>query len=628
MSRRTDTEGAESTHRMKKRKPLACESCYLSRVKCVYDPKAGRDAACERCTKHGRNCVPRVVVRGKGSGGVDDGPFTRELDLNAYKALEIVEDTPHLTQHYNGAAAFVKTYKALGFQNPPPCLKNLVNLLYLMATKDKSVGRLHAATTLAVSTGVEINMSLLTSKDGPASEEEKNNLQQLVHKRYIEDREAGPCFIVRHDAGERNVFCTSDFEELFIDSSTFAASHLRNTEPHIKVWKDFVVDQKEADAFAAKIMQALMKAEKTHDAPDAVKWTLVNTRPVKIKDNNNNHYESTLYESGWMAKSGFLNYLVFGFRDLKPLTDEGAARLRRVSVKNERRSVAIPVSSQAPASEQAQRDRPSAAVPDSSVSDPRAGAATGPSAANSNHAEYVPAHPASSAGATPGGSGQPRGGGQGNPSSGGPSSAGSRSPPPQMHPGAADPQAMHQGGPLGHAMPQYSHFPGHYMHSPYVQYGMPPVHGPAPHMGGAPQGAGMNPPGMWENSMQPMGHMAHPGMQMMSPHPHYDPQYMWPQPMDPNGFKQGPGSVMHPSFHPHAQPMPQGQQLPHAQQPHAQQPQQQPGPSMGRHVSHQAYPGYQDRASSANARQSSSGPGHGSNNGDSGSALDYSQQWA
>jgi len=339
---------------MKRRKLQACEACYTSRVKCEFTKST---KCCDRCEKNQRKCVARVVRRGKPT--FEDGSFSRDVDSSAYKALGTLEDNPHLSQHYSGANAFVKTYKGIGFEKAPPSVENILNCLYLLAIKDQSVGRLHAATTLSVSTCIDIDMTLAhSSRDG--TEPWCSQLRQKIHEKYIMGKAYGPCFVEEHFLGEKSITTSPGFDALFVPGSSITPVLLRNSEPYLKLWRSFVVDAKYTDLFLAQIVKAMIRAEKSEEAPNSVSWSLSDSRRVEIKDNKGCAYTAVLRSEGLLTHKGMLNFFIFSFQDMIAVDNKGSAKLAKLSslsqAKTERPDWSAPASDLLPVAKRKKKD--------------------------------------------------------------------------------------------------------------------------------------------------------------------------------------------------------------------------------------------------------------------------------
>uniref|UniRef100_A0A7S2WQ29 Uncharacterized protein n=1 Tax=Mucochytrium quahogii TaxID=96639 RepID=A0A7S2WQ29_9STRA len=314
----------------KKLKRNACEGCYKSRVKCEY--ATVDSVCCTRCTRQKRECVPRIVLRGKANKLDKDGNAVDNLnavDLEAYRSASLFEDVPHLTLHYHAAASLVKTYKSLGIAKAPTGLRWLINSLYLIAVYEKSLSLLHSSTTLAVATKVNLDVALLNEKRFPFQSSVKTKLETEINTKYLYEKICGPCFILRLDMGERAVVANQEYEYFFEDAVSMATRMKR--APHFKLWKEFVVDKPVADKFITSIVKSwLLNAEPrvvVEGEPERVEWDCTAEEPTEIQDNKGNIFSATLVEHGVMIADGYVSFLIIGFKDMKPASEGARQRM-------------------------------------------------------------------------------------------------------------------------------------------------------------------------------------------------------------------------------------------------------------------------------------------------------------
>eukprot|EP00516_Mucochytrium_quahogii_P005055 CAMPEP_0203757192 /NCGR_PEP_ID=MMETSP0098-20131031/10323_1 /ASSEMBLY_ACC=CAM_ASM_000208 /TAXON_ID=96639 /ORGANISM=" , Strain NY0313808BC1" /LENGTH=429 /DNA_ID=CAMNT_0050649337 /DNA_START=74 /DNA_END=1363 /DNA_ORIENTATION=- len=313
-----------------KLKRNACETCYKGRVKCEYD---GDSKTCKRCTRQHKVCIPRVIVRGTGFNSKRDEDDSKDptcnlthIDLDAYRSSKIFEDLPHISMSYNAAFSVIKTYKSLGLVTPPPSFRWIINSRFLVALAEKSTSMLHTSTTLAMSSGIDVPVDLISNRlANPVSLDVRNSIEAEIHHQYLDNKEAGPCFIVRVINGVKSVIAATEFEHMFSKGSDM--SRKLTNAAHLSRWREFIVDQNQADKFVTKIMKAWLLAgdpvtPHTHQ-PSRIGWSTCSDKPVQVKDNQGNLYTATLFERGIMFAEGSMSYLVFGFQNLTP-SDEGA----------------------------------------------------------------------------------------------------------------------------------------------------------------------------------------------------------------------------------------------------------------------------------------------------------------
>jgi len=316
-------------------KRSACEGCHRSRVKCVY---LENENTCVRCARQQKECLPRVVIRSKGQAGANEGiNQMSDLDLDAYRSVSVFEGIPHLALHLSAAASMVRTYKSLGMSSPPVALQWTINLLYLLAQSEKSMGLLHTAAALSVSCGVQLDLEGLNSKISPLTEEQSRFVENYVHSEFFVNTPEDAFFIIRLDRGERGIVANKTYEWLFETASNMA-DRLAHA-PHFRLWRQFVEDQTICDRFTSEIVKNFLQAGEPHSDPPQIEWTTTEpgVSPVKIRDAQNRPYTAELFERGVMAGQGFLTLLVFGFRNIKPMNKdaEEAINTLKASVKME-----------------------------------------------------------------------------------------------------------------------------------------------------------------------------------------------------------------------------------------------------------------------------------------------------
>mmetsp|Transcript_982 Transcript_982/g.1435 ORF Transcript_982/g.1435 Transcript_982/m.1435 type:complete len:549 (+) Transcript_982:1353-2999(+) len=260
----------------------------------------------------------------QGGGSTPASPdYMSGLDLDAYRSVSIFDDLPHLGQHYAATASIVRAYRKLGLNKPPTSIRWIVNLLYLLAITEKSMGLLHTSATLAVATGIEIDVEQLNHKRTPLSPKQKKLVEDYVHSTFLVDDPSQAYFIIRLDAGDRGIVANETYEFYFESAGDMVGRLSRS--PHFRLWRDFVEDQSVCDNFTAEIVKSFLVAGEPVGSPPQINWTVQDDKPTRLKDKEGNSYTGVLFEYGSMSGSGFFDFLVFGFQQITPV-DEGARR--------------------------------------------------------------------------------------------------------------------------------------------------------------------------------------------------------------------------------------------------------------------------------------------------------------
>mmetsp|Transcript_21089 Transcript_21089/g.67219 ORF Transcript_21089/g.67219 Transcript_21089/m.67219 type:complete len:663 (+) Transcript_21089:261-2249(+) len=315
---------------LQKKKPNACQACYASRVRCTYGKES--DGRCLRCAKNNRQCTPRIILRGHASKAnkpcwdtTKSNDKALALKLDAFRSLGVFESRPEVAVHYSAAAACVKTYKSLGMETTPTSLKCLVNLLYLMAAEQKSMSRMHAATTLAVSTGTPIDVSFLTLESSSLTPDLVDFWDKRVQEKYFRPGIRGAFFIVRHEVGKRRLLFSPKFAHFFhADKSRFV---LDEEAPHLSFWKPYVCDKQVGEEFSARMLISSITAKEPAKEGDPILYETLSDGPVDIIDNMNHRYTAKMFEEGIFVAMGYLVYMVFGFVEFSPQDDGARTRL-------------------------------------------------------------------------------------------------------------------------------------------------------------------------------------------------------------------------------------------------------------------------------------------------------------
>mmetsp|Transcript_7818 Transcript_7818/g.13800 ORF Transcript_7818/g.13800 Transcript_7818/m.13800 type:complete len:465 (-) Transcript_7818:174-1568(-) len=304
----------------KRQRPNACQECYDSRVKCTF--MEGNGGKCKRCARQGRSCTPRLIQRAR----VEQKKPTTVAQLGMVNArlnpkviLETFFEDPDLKRHYAAAACYVQRIKAISVPLDATCVKTMVTVLFLMAAHQQSVTRMHAATTLAMATGTDLQiLSLLGQGDRGISDRDIANLDRYVSQKYLHSGACGAAFVVRHTMGNRSIFANACFKQFFFDGDwgTLTKSAL----PHFKFWHKFVKDKKAADRFVSKMQVAMLHGAEPQQGVRQFQWSVDEVSPLDIEDRFGNEYTAILHETGVSLNLGRLTYLIFGFRQITPKT--------------------------------------------------------------------------------------------------------------------------------------------------------------------------------------------------------------------------------------------------------------------------------------------------------------------
>ncbi|GBG33388.1 Mitochondrial inner membrane protease subunit 1 [Hondaea fermentalgiana] len=272
--------------------------------------------------------------------GSPDSLPVADLDTNAYRSASLFDDLPHLGAHYAATASIVRAYRALGLSKPPTSVRWIVNLLYLLAITEKSMGMLHTSATLAVATGIELDVDQLNQRQTPLTEKQKTSIMDYVHSTFLVDDPSQAYFVIRLDAGDRGIVANQTYEFIFESAGDMVGRLSRS--PHFRLWRDFVEDKNVCNKFTGDIVKAFLSAGDPVGDPAQISWTVQDEDTTRLVDKEGNSFSGRLFEYGCMSGGGYFNFLVFGFQEITPLDDGARRRFDQLKAAGINRSAATP----------------------------------------------------------------------------------------------------------------------------------------------------------------------------------------------------------------------------------------------------------------------------------------------
>lgn len=309
--------GGQSSKKQQKRN--ACEGCYSSRVKCIY--LTPEDLSCARCERQGRECAPRVVLRGRAR---------EQAGLNALASDELAG----LNAHFGPAASLVATYKAAGFDKAPVSVEWTLNLVFSMAVASKSMNLLHTGTTMATTmTDSDVEMQSLFTPRPLLSPEARAAVLAPVRDEFLLCDDPHRAYIVTtvDSANGSEATASPTFEHLFAPADTGRRSGASGTGSSGRCsamqWRNLLQDSRACERASAEMAKACVQAGEPSGFPRQVSWFIASDDSVTLRDKHGNRYSAQLFLQCHLVERGALAVMVFGFQDITPLNDSAARRI-------------------------------------------------------------------------------------------------------------------------------------------------------------------------------------------------------------------------------------------------------------------------------------------------------------
>ncbi len=306
-----------------------------------------------------------------------------DVSQSAARSVDIFEDLQEQELQLSAARSLVRTYTSLGLKHSPLSLQWTINSMYLIANVERSMSLLQTLNTLAASTNTPISALILDREHCPISEEDTLILEQQVHADFLDDRGSGACFILRTEGSDRAILANEEFEFFFESAVSMAARLLR--APHYRLWRRFLGDDADAVRFTGEMVKAWLMAGDPAGQPAAIRWSCSDHGLSRVRDSDGNEYQARMYEFGLLAGDGFLGMLVFGFKEMVPLSAKGRARLAAF-----RKQHPAHLKPPAPSLTRLQSPGWNAMLPDAMLPEPSGFGLAGPGAALQQQYGYEP----------------------------------------------------------------------------------------------------------------------------------------------------------------------------------------------------------------------------------------------
>jgi hypothetical protein len=362
-------------------KVSACEACYQKKVKCDRGPSLDNNTTppCSRCEKKNIKCESRTRRRGrplkpdgskhksrksKSTSGRDNKSRSTSAVPRERKKSTATPTTPvrfpasrrvagwrsceaFLAQadseaQYKAVANLLGTMKEMGSVANPEWLQWVCRGMVCMALHDKSMGLLHAATTLAVSAGFPIDAtymevpnekvrdyrSLITSRmfsilsvlpSSPMSDVPFRGQPFDPSTDSVGDGPRNCGYILQMDYGRRVIKPDALYQHLFGTQQELDAK-MAESPGMTKFWYPIVNHIGDLKPFAKMWVQKVLK--ELAPTPDGVLHFDVTQKEVQVHDRRNHVWVGDLVEATCIGDMGRRLWYVFGLLNMRRVRGE------------------------------------------------------------------------------------------------------------------------------------------------------------------------------------------------------------------------------------------------------------------------------------------------------------------
>jgi hypothetical protein len=231
---------------------------------------------------------------------------------------QVLDEDLDLAATYLNIEKLVRAYKALGLSSPPPALQLFIKGFFLTGRNDRSMGHVHAATALALSTGVVLDMEWI-SRGPPAVP--RAAVQELL----LELKQGqGMSILSTFVNGAREVQTTGFFAYLFESAETVDSSW-----PLRDMWDKWVVSRSDSQQLMEAIVSGMLRLTDRDwvGQPPRLTWDTELREPVQIRCNQGLPYRARLHVEAVLALGGSVHLWHFYVTELQPLSQPAADRL-------------------------------------------------------------------------------------------------------------------------------------------------------------------------------------------------------------------------------------------------------------------------------------------------------------
>lgn len=385
---------AEPVDGAEKAKVSACEACYQKKVKCDRGPPSADNTTppCSRCKKKNIDCESRTRRRGRpfttdvssSSSNVKSEGSSKTKSERSHKTkssssrkVRSVSSKPRdrkkstaspstpvrfpasrrvagwrsceafLAQadseaQYKAVGNLLSTMKEMGSVANPDWLQWVCRGMINMALHDKSMGLLHAATTLAVSAGFAIDASYMEMKP----EKERDYRSLITSRMYsvmgllspsplhgapfrgntfdpaVDSVRDGPynCgYLLQMDYGKRVIMPDALYQNLF-GTQKEMTKMMAESPGMIKFWYPIVNAIGDLRPFAKEWVQKVLKELKP--TPDGVLHFDITQKEVRIHDRKNHIWEADLMEATCVGDEGRRHWYLFSLLNMRRVRGE------------------------------------------------------------------------------------------------------------------------------------------------------------------------------------------------------------------------------------------------------------------------------------------------------------------
>jgi hypothetical protein len=251
-----------------------------------------------------------------GGGAADE---EAAISIDSFREPDqVLDEDLDLAATYLNIEKLVRAYKALGLSSPPPALQLFIKGFFLTGRNDRSMGHVHAATALALSTGVVLDMEWI-SRGPPAVP--RAAVQELL----LELQQGqGMSILSTFVNGAREVQTTGLFAYLFESAKTVDSSW-----PLRDMWDKWVVSRGDSQQLMEAIVSGMLRLTDRDwvGQPPRLTWDTELREPVQIRCNQGLPYRARLHVEAVLALGGSVHLWHFYVSELQPLSQPAADRL-------------------------------------------------------------------------------------------------------------------------------------------------------------------------------------------------------------------------------------------------------------------------------------------------------------